>query len=213
MPDDPVTVQLERDWQDLVARLAAPAPAAPSGAPSGPPRPTVLLAELEDVRLTWAELRASGLLERYADRYVTPQWTLKDLLAHLASWSTEFHREAEIVARHEAFDYAIPFAVSVFGPSQWNQVEVDKRRNLTLDQILDELDRELRALEDRVLDLPDEALYREATLPYAPTGDPAALSKGSIAQVVMVKCFHDRHHLERIHQFLDAVRTPPPARP
>ena len=53
--------------------------------------------------------------------------------------------------------------------------------------------------------------YRQATLPYAPTGDPSALFKGSIAQVVMLKCAHDRHHVDRIQQFLDSLPPEAPA--
>ena len=119
----------------------------------------------------------------------------------MASWATEFHRQVRTVARGGSFDYAIPFAGSVFGPTQWNQVEVNKRGPLSLNEILDEFDHETRALQDFILGLPDESLYTEVMLPLAPSGDPAALFKGSIAQVVGMKCMHDRVHIDRIRQW------------
>ena len=41
--------------------------------------------------------------------------------------------------------------------------------------------------------------------PLAPTGDPTALWKGTIAQIISMKCGHDRMHLERIRQWLAAL--------
>ena len=201
MADDPVMRQLEREWEQALDRLSA---FVSRPRRRGPPDVTVIVAELEDVRLQWAELRASGVLAQYAGRYITAEWTLRDLLAHMASWSTEFDREVETVARGERFDYAIPFAMSVMGPNQWNQVEVDRRRERSLDEILDEFESRLRRLEEQVLALPPETLYAEAQFPMAPTGDPAARSRGSIAQITLVRCGHDRYHLERIRQFVEA---------
>ena len=201
-----VREQLEREWQELLASLPAERIREPrwlrEGGSMAGARPAALFAELEDVRRSWMELRASRQLEKNASRFVTPRWTLKDLLGHLASWAQEFRQEAEKAARGEAFDYAIPYAFSVLGPNQWNQVQVEKRRSQPLREILREFESETRCLQELVLELPEESLQAETFLPWAPTGNPAALFRGNAALVVMAKCMHDRHHLGRIRQWL-----------
>ena len=216
MPESRVHEQLGTEWQELLAGLP-PEPVASSRWLLGPfryrhsgmARPTVLFAELEDVRAAWNELRASGHLKEYSRRFITPEWTLKDLLAHLASWAREFRQEVETAARGESFDYVIPFAMSVNGPNQWNQVEVEVRKAEPLDAILDEYDAETRRLQALVLELPQELFLTEAEFPLAPTGDPAALWKGASAQIVLAKCEHDRYHFGRIHQWLASLEASP----
>ena len=92
--------QLEQEWRELLGGL----PAEPRALRLVPPRAASLFAELEDVRATWAELRHAIPLEKYADRFITTGWTVKELLAHMASWATEFRHEVETVARGEGFD-------------------------------------------------------------------------------------------------------------
>src|SRR2546425_3303240 len=53
----------------------------------------VLWAELEDVRLAFAELHAALDEESKADALATTLWSVKDVVAHLASWATEFKRD------------------------------------------------------------------------------------------------------------------------
>ena len=216
MPESRIHEQLGTEWQELLAGLSSGEEGSAQWSeapfrfrPAGMARPTVLFAELEDVRTAWSGLHASGELEKFADRYLTPDWTLKDLLAHLASWAREFRQEVEMAARGESFDYAIPYAMNVVGPNQWNQVEVEKRRAATLEEILREYEDETRRLQDLVLELPQESLLAEAEFPLAPTGDPAALWKGACAQIVLAKCMHDRYHFGRIQQWLASLEASP----
>ncbi|MFQ5695614.1 MAG: maleylpyruvate isomerase N-terminal domain-containing protein, partial [Terriglobia bacterium] len=129
MPKAELQNELAREWQELLASLPPERTTAPRWLflehRIHRPGPAALFAELEEVRLAWEGLHASPALEKYAERFINPGWTLKDLLAHLASWASEFRRQVETVARGEAFDYAIPYALSALGPAQWNQVEVD----------------------------------------------------------------------------------------
>jgi hypothetical protein len=69
------------------------------------------------------ELRGTAL-EKHANRYINGAWTLQQLFAHLASWAREFRHQVETVVRGESFDYAIPFALSVIGPTRWNEQQV-----------------------------------------------------------------------------------------
>jgi len=197
--------ELAGEWRTLVAALAARQPAT-QWAPAGdglPVRPLVLYAELEDVRQALRELRRQPLA-RFARRYVTAEWTLKDVIGHLASWAAEFRREAETLARGGRFDDAIPFALSVLGPNAWNAARAAEQRALPLARLLDAFDAETAALQDLVLALREDALARPAELPLAPSGDPAQRMVGSLALVVLGKCRHDRHrhHLARLEQWL-----------
>lgn len=200
--------QLEREWQELLDRVpgaqAADAAAVLESAGKMPLRPAAVFAEFEDARLGFAELVASGLLEKYAERLVTRKWTLRDMLAHLASWAAEFRKEAETAARGGGFDYAILHVPSPRGPNEWNEERVEERRSLSLAEILGEYERETLRLQELVLLLPEETLAVEREFPLSPTGDPGALLRSSIGDITSMKCFHDRYHFGRIRQWLDA---------
>jgi hypothetical protein len=200
MPEPTVPRELVREWQ----AVAAGPDAGPPFRRGGPPFPTTgpgLFAELQEVLLLWRELRAVPL-RRHARRFVNAAWTLQDLLAHLASWAGEFRRQVETVAAGREADYAIPFALSVIGPNEWNQVEVESRRGLTLAEVLDQFEEETRRLQDLVLDLSPAQILRPSTLPAAPSGNPAERLRGNIAIVVSGKCSHDRYHLGAIRRWL-----------
>jgi uncharacterized damage-inducible protein DinB len=156
-----------------------------------------LFAQLEEVRDDWKEIRAR-VDRAAAGRFINAGWTLKDLLAHMASWAREFRSEVTKVSRQESFDYVIPFAMSVFGPTQWNEVEVAARRDRTLEQIFEEFDEETGRLQDVVLELDEAVLYGSHEFPIAPSGDPSTLLRAPAAFILMAKCQHDRYHLGQI---------------
>ncbi len=199
--------ELEREWRGLPGRLA------PEGLPH--PRfvaqrmfrlgPAAVHAQLEDALRAWKELLASPLIEKYLDRYVNSGWTLKELLAHLGCWAGEFRRQVETAARGESFDYFIPYGFSPFGPTEWNQAEVEKRRGRSLAEIRHEFERETRRLQELVLETPRENLQAETEFPMAPLGDPKVLLKTSPVQVAAMKCIHNLHHFAQIQQWLARV--------
>lgn len=203
MPEPSVFRALVAEWQDVVARPDA----GPAFRRGGPPFPTTaagLFAELEEVLLLWRELRAIPL-RRHARRFVNAAWTLQDLLAHLASWAAEFRREVETAAAGREPDYAIPFALSIMGPNEWNQAEVESRRGLSLAEVLDQFETETRRLQEVVLGLSPAQILRFTTLPAAPSGDPAERVKGNVAIVVSGKCTHDRYHIGMISRWLEGL--------
>ncbi len=200
MPEPILWRELTREWK---ASLRG-AEAGPAFRPGGPPSPTTaagLFAELEEILLLWRELREQPL-RRYARRFVNAAWTLRDLLAHLASWAAEFRQEVETIAAGREIDYAIPFALSVIGPNEWNQVEVERRKHLTLAEVLDQFEEETRRLQDVVLALSPAQILQTAALAAAPSGHPEARAKGNIAVVVSGKCMHDRYHIGQVGQWL-----------
>lgn len=206
MADRALLNELGHEWEALRARLSAEAaPTLKGGGPRFPVGPLALYAQLEELLATWREL-GDQPLEALQERYVNAAWTVKDLLGHLASWAAEFRREVETVAAGRAFDYAIPYALSVMGPNEWNARAAEEQGPRSLEMILEEFAVETRRLQDLVLELPESTLYSPASFPLAPTGDPAFPWKGNIALIVLGKCQHDRHHLDQIEKWLERVK-------
>ena len=196
--------ELAREWSALAASLAPSVPADPRPLFAKPPSVTLLFAELEEVRCAWQELRRSPDLAEDAERLVTSQWTLRDLLSHVASWSTEFRREAEATLAGRGVDYEIYFEPRV-GPTEWNHARVAERKSQTLDEIFDEIDAATRRLQELVLAAPPDVLY--APREFAPVMGPERRPMmSSLAELAGVLPFHDRHHLGRIAAWRASLR-------
>jgi len=163
-------------------------------------RPTVVFAELEDTLANWQELRASAWVGEAQDQLITSEWTLKNLLAHVASWETEFVNQIQTALRRAEFDYTIVFSPKV-GPKEWNDEQVGRRREHTLDEIFDEIESGTRRLQDLALELPQDIFSTPRAFPIAFDSDPRTPWILSAAQMMLTKCMHDRHHLARIENF------------
>ena len=197
---------LVNEWRALLASLedaleVAPSPLALPAARRLPLSPKALFAQLEEVREEWRALR-SAIQPGDAERYVNAAWTLKDLVAHVASWAKEFRHEVETVLRGGSFDYAIPYVMTVVGPNEWNEEQVRQRETQSLDESFDELDAETVRLQELLFEMSEQDLYGEATFPLAPSGDPAAKWKGPSAVIIAGKCEHDRHHIGQLKKRL-----------
>lgn len=198
--------RLTSEWRELLASVA------PGRSPLElPPERRMalgriaLFAQLEEVREEWRALRLD-VDEEIASRFANASWTLQDLFAHLASWAREFRFEFESVLEEKPFDYVIPFAFSVMGPTQWNEREVQARKGKSLPEILDELEGETRALQDLLARVEDARLFAPAELPLAPSGNPSERWRGPLGFVVAGKCIHDRHHIAQIRDRLKRLR-------
>lgn len=201
--------RLQEEWRSLVAETPRSPEASPLALPPERRLPlsrTALLALLEEVRSAWAELR-DEVDEELSGRYVNAAWTLEELLAHLASWAAEFRREVAAAARREELPGAIPYAMGVVGPNQWNEEQVEARRGRSLDAVFDEFDRETEALEELVITMGDVELYGPSVFPLAPSGNPAERFRGPAAVIVSSKCLHDRYHLAQIRERLRRFRS------
>ena len=202
MAERALLAQLAAEWAEHAAQLADDGPRTQAARPPLPATPLALFAQLEDVLESWRQLRRQPL-EELAARYANGSWTLKDLLGHLATWAHEFRREVETVTRGEAFDYVIPFALSVVGPNEWNNRQAAAQRPVPLAEILASFEADTRWFQDQVLALPEAALYGEAHFPLSPSGDPTALFKAPIAFLALGKCQHDSYHLGQIRELLE----------
>jgi hypothetical protein len=203
-----IEARLEREWRELLSLASGAVSASPLDLP--PERRKALsrvslLAQLEEVREDFRALR--GLVDAdVGGRFINAGWTVKDLLAHAASWAREFRVEVETVLRNERFDYVIPFAMSVIGPNEWNEREVQARRPRSVAEIFEEFDEETAKLQELVLAMSDEDVFRGAEFPLSPSGDPSQLLQGPLGFIVAGKCFHDRHHIAQIRERLTRFR-------
>jgi uncharacterized damage-inducible protein DinB len=206
MPEE-IGARLTREWRELLETIASPE-TGPLDLPLERRMAVsraALIAQLEEVREEWRSLRALIDAETAA-RFANAGWTLKELLAHLSSWAKEFRSQIETVSRTESFDYAIPFAMSILGPNQWNQREVEARRERTLEEVFREFDEESEKLEDLVVEMEESALYRPTPFPLAPSGNPAERLPIPPAMVISGKCLHDHYHFAQIRKLLERFR-------
>lgn len=204
---EPMEARLEREWRALLESISDPG-RSPLDLPSDRRMAVsrvALLAQLEEVREEWSLLR-DLIGEDLGSRFANAAWTLKDLLAHLASWAREFGSEIATVSRKESFEYAIPFAMSVLGPNAWNEKEVQARRERSLGEIFREFDEETAKLEELVLELDAPALYQPVPFPLAPSGNPDERLPVPPAFVISGKCLHDRYHFAQIRKLLERLR-------
>ncbi len=205
MRKDAVFQQLEQDWRAALASLPSGERARPDWLrtmpPPAPSSPAALFAELEDSRRQWQELRDWAALREHAESKVNPGWTYRELLAHLASWAQEFHRQMATAAEGREFDYEIPFEPKV-GPTDWNAIEVAKRREMTLDEIFDQFDAAFAASQDLILSLPPEQLRATVRFPIRMGPEPMV---ADIPRMVAMKCWHNEHHFAQIRQRLSAL--------
>jgi hypothetical protein len=79
MPRNHIDTQLQHDWQHLVSQITAPAN------PVIRLTPATLWIALEDLLMQWRELWGSEWFAAVKDQLINSKWTLKDLMAHVAS--------------------------------------------------------------------------------------------------------------------------------
>jgi hypothetical protein len=155
-----------------------------------------LLAELEDLRLVFQDLRHALAAPEAKTARITGQWDALDVVAHLASWAAETRRETERLLARASFDYTIHFAAEG-GPRAWNQRQVDDRAELGLSELVDELNTETERLADLVLNAPASALEEVVDLPRT-SGEPPQRWRMPLGAMVLASCWHARLHLRRL---------------
>jgi hypothetical protein len=194
MSRDHIDMQLHHDWYQLLGQIIAPAT---------PPlrlRPPTLWIQLEDLLLQWRELWTSEWFAADQGQLITSEWTLKDLIAHVASWAGEFRSQAEILAGGNGVGYRILFD-EVGGPRSWNAEKVEMRRSQSLEELVSEIDRETVRFQDLLFEVGIPALLTERPIGIAAAAAPGQPWIRSIAGLVEMRCFHERHHMNRIIQW------------
>jgi hypothetical protein len=155
-----------------------------------------LLAELEDLRLAFQDLRHALAAPEAKMARITGQWNALDVVAHLASWAAETRREMERLLARTPFDYTIHFEEEG-GPRTWNQRQVDDRAEFGLSELVDELNTETERLADLVLNAPLSSLEEVVELPRT-AGQPPQRWRMPLGAMVLGSCWHARLHLRRL---------------
>lgn len=198
MADD-IQTRLSMEWSTAITSsttgtLAAIQKAAASELASK----AAVLAELEDTRLLVRELRDSLEVRHEVRRKVTGQWTVRDVVAHLASWACETRHEIETVRQGRAFDYTIHFERDG-GPRAWNQREIETRGTRSVRELFEEFDAETSLLQEIVVSLPEDELRAEIELPRT-AGEPPVPWRIGLAALLVRSCWHVRYHVSAIER-------------
>jgi hypothetical protein len=155
-----------------------------------------LLAEVEDLRLLFQDLRFALASPDAKTTRITGKWHALDVVAHLASWAAETRREMERLLARTPFDYTIHFEAEG-GPRAWNQREVDDRAELGLSELVDELNVETERLAELVLNAPGPMLDEVVELPRT-SGEPPQRWRIPLGAMVLASCWHARLHLRQL---------------
>ena len=187
---------LQNNWHGLLQQMSARVPSTLQIRV----RPQTLSIELEDLLAEWRELWNSDWFVPARDRRVTSEWTLQDVIAHVASWSMEMRIQAEMVAKGLEVPYRILFEKSG-GPRSWNAEQVELRRGQALKTLTSEVEGETARLQNLLFEVERPILFVER-----PIGIAFAAAAGepwikSIAGIVEMRCFHDRWHTHRIREW------------
>jgi uncharacterized damage-inducible protein DinB len=121
----------------------------------------VLLHRLTQERATLFHAMAFMPDEELLRRPVIGEWSVKDVLGHVAAWDAEFMRAIQQFLRGEPVAMlAIPDC------DAWNAHEARLRWDKTLAEVTEELVATRRQLLGMVAGLPDEVLQRPGPHPY-----------------------------------------------
>jgi len=123
---------------------------------------------------------------------VEGEWSVKDLLGHIAAWEREERLVAQRIAEEDAprFDYYIDPRDEW---REWNAREVERRRGLPWSDILEELTREHDKFKEMVERLSEERLGRKATAPWG--------WETTVEELIRVQYQHERGHAKSIWEW------------
>ena len=194
--EDNIGIELQEAWHQLLEQTSVLV----DSVPTIRVRPATLCIELDDLLSEWREIWSSDWFGSKRDRLVTSEWTLKDVVAHVASWSAEMRAQAEILAKGSEVPYRILFE-KVGGPRTWNAEHVSLRRAHSLDALIREIEDETALLEDLLYKVALPILFFERQIGIAMSAAPNEPWVRSLAGVVEMRCYHDRYHISRIREW------------
>jgi hypothetical protein len=119
-------------------------------------------------------------------------WTVKDVLAHVASWQREERLIVEKALREKEpeFFYFLNDAEDFY---KWNEKEIEKRRACSLEEILEELSREQELFLQTIDRLSDEDLRKEFQPPWP--------GRTTIKECILIEVEHEREHAKKIREW------------
>lgn len=122
-------------------------------------------------------------------REIYPEWTIKELLAHLAGWD-----DACIASIRAHLRGQEPETPAERGINYYNAQSVLERVNLSLEQITREFDQARAELIQLIREMSDEKLEEAFILPWA--------TKGTVHDLVLIFTEHEEEHAHEINALL-----------
>ncbi len=140
-----------------------------------------ILAEMATARESFLAA-VEGLSDAHMTRPVVGEWSVKDLLAHVACWEEVLLPDMRRLARGDAPALA---AFDIKKVDEWNEKLMSLRRHFSLEQARRELELRREQLLDAVAGLPD-----------------SALAEGQFARNLLKVCvIHDGEHEQDIRDW------------
>ncbi len=121
-------------------------------------------------------------------------WTVKDIIGHVISWNDEFRENIAMILQGEHPGHAH----QISGEDDfdaWNQEWISQKKDWTLEQILDDLERDHQAEKSLILRLKPEDLRQRGVTPWKHVaGDRAQpITEENSDSVETLVTFHWRH--------------------
>jgi uncharacterized protein (TIGR03083 family) len=135
-----------------------------------------------------AEMRAA-LAGAGPGTAANPDWSVKELVAHLAGWDA-VTRDA-LLGHAGGAQAAIPARDGIHA---YNARSVAARRGLTYDETLEDWERTREELRQALVALPADKLPVKLILPWGP--------KGTVARLVGSIAGHEREHAQELRAFM-----------
>lgn len=129
-------------------------------------------------------------LEAPTDKYIYPNWTLKEYLDHLSGWDDAVVETLNAHGRAEP----VPQTASR-GINAYNAQTVSTRATLDLEHSRREFTAGREAVIQALKDLPDEKFNQPLVFPW---GEP-----GTVAYLIEIFVEHDEHHAGHLKRWME----------
>jgi uncharacterized damage-inducible protein DinB len=110
-----------------------------------------------------------------------PQWTIRQMLAHLAGWDEATTTSLKILLGGDTPGLAAPRGID-----DYNAQSVASRTDLTMEQIIREWELERERLKNTVRQFTDEKLKGEILYPWG--------TRGTVAELIIDIAGHEKYH-------------------
>lgn len=150
-----------------------------------------LIEELVQARQAMRKLLSDLEVARATSQELYPDWTIKELLSHIAGWDDACIATLEAVRRS-----ASPSTPAACGIDLYNVSTVAARAALPLEEVIQEWEQTRKTFLQAIRDLPAEKLDAPFVFAWGPTG--------TLTQLVRIFAEHEKEHVEEIRSKISA---------
>lgn len=128
--------------------------------------------------------------ERYKDKEIFPNWTLKEMLAHMTGWD-----DAVIASLRAHVMGDTPGTPADRGIDDYNEKSVFARKKLTYAHVRKEWENKRETLKMIILEMPTDKFTQALLLPWGETG--------TTTYTLEVFIHHENHHAQQLDAWLE----------